>query len=458
MGDGTPSIEPVLAGVGRWVSTQTGASLDRTVSHAGTRAIVDWFSATLPGATMPPARLLDSAQADAGVDDGDAILVTTGRRVGARTAALVNGTASHTAELDDIYREGIYHPGSPTVAAALAVGQHRAGTGTDLLCAVVAGFEVSTRVAAAMQPSHYRYWHTTGTVGTLGAAVAAASLLRLDGDGVAHAVATAATMAAGLQQAFRSDAMSKPLHAGHAADAGVMAAFAAARGFTGARDILEGDAGFGAAMSDAADLRTAFDDLGETFNIERMTVKNHANCGHTFAAIDAALELRVAHGIDPEDVDRIEVATYRTAVEVAGHPDPTTAFEARFSVAYAVAAALVRGSVRLAAFDPEALADERIRRLVATTDLRVDDELDAAFPGQRGARTVIHLRDGSRVEAVRSTRKGDPDDPLTDEELRAKYDELARPRLGLEQADRLAAQLWDLQGVDDLRTLAFAPD
>lgn len=311
---------------------QRARGLEGDVKHAAARAVVDWFAATTVGSTMAPAEILAWTFAR-DQPAGRCRLVPGGTRVDARTAALVNATASHAAEFDDIYREGIYHPGSPTIGAALAAAEDTGATGERLLRAVAIGYEIGDRIAAAVQPAHYTYWHTTGTVGALGAAAAAATVLELDVDQMAHAMATATTMAAGLQQAFRSDSMSKPLHAGHAAEAGLTAAMAASNGFTGALNVLEGPVGFGAAMAEGPDWSSAFNDLGNPWAITRTTVKNHSCCGHTFAAIDAMLELRET-GLRPEDVGSIRVSTYRTATEVAGRANPTTAFDAKFSISY----------------------------------------------------------------------------------------------------------------------------
>jgi 2-methylcitrate dehydratase PrpD len=410
--------------------------------HGATRAVVDWFAATVPGAGFDAPRILvDTLVADD--ETGRSSLVPGGRRVRPRTAALVNGTAAHAAELDDIFRDGIYHPGAPTIAAALALCEHLGGSGADLLRAVTVGYEIGNRIAAAVNPAHYQYWHTTGTVGTLGAAGAAAELLGLDAERFTHALATATTMAAGLQQAFRSDAMSKPLHAGHAAEAGLLSAMAAARGFTGAPDVLEGRAGFGAAMAVEPDWGRATAGLGtDEPTVNQVTVKNHSCCGHTFAALDAAVQLR--DGLDLTKVERVEVATYGTAIEVAGNPDPKTAFEAKFSIAYTVASALTDGPVRLRAFAPGRLRDPAVRALAGKVVARVDPAMDAAFPGQRMARVTVVAAGREERTVVRSTRKGDPDDPLTDDELAAKLAEYATLSLGAEGAAALADSLWKL--------------
>ncbi|HOB67173.1 MmgE/PrpD family protein [Ottowia sp.] len=421
------------------------------VVHHAKRAVVDWFAALIPGSVAAPARILECALSD-DLGRGDAQLAS-GRHATPRTAALINATAAHTVEVDDIYRHAIYHPGAPTIAAALALGQAKNVSGLHFLKAVVAGYEISTRIGATLGRAHYEFWHNTGTVGTFGAAAAAATVLGLSAAPYAHALCTSATMAAGLQQAFRMDSMSKPLHAGHAAEAGLLAALAAEAGFTGSLDVLDGDAGMGRAMSNGPDWGPAVSDLGHAFNITDMTFKNHACCGHTFAAIDGALALKALHRFSVGEINRIRVSTYAPALAVAGNPHPTTAAEARFSLPYVVASALLYGSVRLAAFSDERLSDAAIRQLMTKIEVSVDEEIDAAFPGRRAARVQIWLNNGEAMAFFQPTRKGDPDAPLTDRDLDDKFLELAEPVLGDAAASRLLARLWALESFDGLHGL-----
>ena len=414
--------------------------------HHAKRAVVDWASALLPGSVEMPARAIEAALAD-DLDHGRSQL-TSGRRATARAAALINGTAAHTVEVDDIYREAIYHPGAPTIAAAWAVAQDVGADGETFLRAVVVGYELSTRIGAALGRAHYRYWHNTGTVGTFGAAAAAAALYGLDSVRFGHALATAATFASGLQQAFRTDSMSKPLHAGRAAEAGVLAAQLARAGVTGSSAVLDGDTGLGRAMGDreagGPDWPAAMTTLGEIFHIESMTFKNHACCGHTFAAIDGALALKQRMGITADDVARVQVATYRPALDVAGNVNPRTAAEARFSVFYVVATALRFDRVRLAAFSDERLQDAQTRALMSRIDLAVDPDIDARFPGRRAACVTITTHDGRTDSHLQPTRKGDPELPLSDSDLDDKFIELAGPVLGDERTRAVLAQLWAL--------------
>jgi 2-methylcitrate dehydratase PrpD len=426
------------------------------VSQAACRVVVDWFAAVIAACRMAPPTILrlTLVPGGAGSQDAPCRLIPGGERVTLRTAALINGTAAHTAELDDIYRDGIYHPGAPTVAAALALAETLGSSGAELLRAVIVGYEVGDRIAASIQPGHYRFWHTTGTVGTLGAAAACAELLGLDTGPFAHALATATTLASGLRQAFRGDSMSKPLHAGHAAESGALAALAASRGFTGALDLLEGEGGFGAAMSGSVDWDHALAAAGSDWCIMRTTIKNHSCCGHTFAAIDAAMAIR-ARGLDPELVKDIRVETYSVAVEVAGNTDPQTPFEAKFSISYCVAAALVFGAVRLRAFSDEALHDERVRDLLGKISVSATAHYDTAFPGRRAARVTITDINGTAYDHESLTRRGDPDDPLSDDEISAKFDDLVSPVLGRQESLALERQLWSLSSLADIRTLTL---
>jgi 2-methylcitrate dehydratase PrpD len=198
-------------------------------------------------------------------------------------------------------------------------------------------------------------------------------------------------------------------------------------------------------MSNGPDWELALGTLGEDFHITQMTFKNHACCGHAFAAIDGALALKAQMGLAAEEIARVRVGGYRATLEVAGIADPMTAAEARFSTPYLVATALTHGSVRLAAFEPARLEDAATRSLMRRVEVMLDPAVDAVFPAQRSARVAIESRDGRRGEHLQPTRKGDPDMPLSDAELEHKYMELTSPVLGEERARRLLARLWRLE-------------
>ena len=234
----------VVERLASWAVESRSRALPPEAIHHAKRAVIDWHAAYYPGTVVPPATMLEKAFAGAG---------------DVRTRALIMGSAAHTEELDDIFRDGIYHPGAPTISAALAIAPSLKLSGMDFLRAVVVGYEISTRIGAAMGRAHYKHWHNTGTIGVFGACAAVSEVLKLNEKQFAHALATVTTFAAGLQQAFRMDSMSKPLHAGRAAEAGVTAALAAREGVTGSLDVVEG---FGRAMGDDPDWGAAFATLG----------------------------------------------------------------------------------------------------------------------------------------------------------------------------------------------------
>jgi 2-methylcitrate dehydratase PrpD len=419
------------------------ARLPREVIHHAKRAVIDWYASLLPGSRVAPATLLEQALADE-LDHGRARLAS-GRRATVRAAALINGAASHAVEFDDIWRNAVYHPGAPVIAAALATAQAQGAGGEDFLRGVIAGYEISTRIGEAVMPSHYRFWHTTGTVGCFGAAAAAATLLGCSREQVMNALGTVGTFAAGLQQAFRSEAMSKPLHAGRAAEAGVLAAAAAAKGVTGVHDILEGEVGFGAAMSVDPDWARATSGLGTTYNITQVTFKNHGCCGHNFPSLDAVIELRTRHRLAPKDIAKVRIATYQGGLDVVDNYEPEGDYQAKFSLPYVVAHALIHGSVRIDAFGPGRLNDPQLRALMGRIELAADAEMSRNFPRRRAARVEIETVDGRKLSHLQETRKGDPELPLSDEELDGKFIELAAPVLGKAGAGALLRDLWALE-------------
>ncbi|CAM3391225.1 MmgE/PrpD family protein [Paracidovorax anthurii] len=436
---------------GRYAEEYRHTVLTDDVIHHAKRAVIDWYASLFPGLAADPLAQLEQVLAE-DLDHGRARL-GNGRSATARAAALYNGTAAHAAEVDDSFRDAMYHPGAATIAAALAASQDTGATGLDFLRALVLGYEVSTRIGVVMGRPHYKFWHNTGTVGSFGAAAAAGGALGLGAQPFAHALATAATFTAGLQQAFRMDSMSKPLHAGRAAEAGLLAAQMAARGVTGSPDVLDGEAGLGKAMSNGPDWSQAGATLGRDFHITRLTFKNHIGCGHTFAAIDAALALREQHSLQPQDIAHVQIDTYKPALDIACYERPTTANEARFSLRYVVATALVRGSVRLAAYEPEQLDDRRTCELITRIDARIDPQIDAAFPGQRAARLEITTRGGEKLVHLQPNRKGDPELPLSDAELESKFLELATPVIGEQRATDLLQRIWSLDQASDLQGL-----
>ncbi|WP_434615666.1 MmgE/PrpD family protein [Azospirillum sp. B2RO_4] len=411
--------------------------LDADVEWAARRALLDWFATTLPGCVQPPATLLAGALASQR-GTGGAWCYVDGRPGTARHAALINAVASHTVEFDDIFRDGGYHPGSPTVAAALALAQDRGLPLERFHRALIAGYEVGCRVSLAIQPSHYVHWHITSTVGTIGAAVAGAVLLDCDATAIGHAIGLATSFAGGHQQNLQGEGMAKAMHPGHAADAGLLAAFAAAAGVTAAPGALDGAKGYAAATSDSTgDWDAALEGGGQWTPITRMTVKNHGCCGHIFPALDGLRAIMEAEALSPDDIASIMVEGYAATAQMCDRPTPVSAQEARFSLQYCLAAQMLTGAVRLAAFEPETLARADIRALMQRIAVTEAPDLSAAYPRRRMARLAVRLHDGREIHHTQHVRKGDPEAPLTNEEIIQKYEELAASVLSEKESNRL---------------------
>ncbi|WP_353201767.1 MmgE/PrpD family protein [Polynucleobacter sp.] len=436
----------LLEEFGQFIEGSYQTTFSQETIHSARRALLDWHGALIAGAdTDAASRLRDAYSEEFGV--GKCSVAGSQKKVFARAAAFMNGTISHIAEFDDIFRDGAYHPACPTISAAFALAESRNDSVDNLLHAIIIGYEVSTRISKVIQPSHYRYFHTTGTVGVFGAAAACAYLLRLNASQACNALATAGTFASGLQQAFRSDSMTKPMHPGHAAELGLNAALTAYAGMTGTPDLLEGDAGFGAALCENPRWNELFLGLGSSWNIEHITFKNHGCCGHNFPAIDAVSYLLNEHAIDPEQIKKIRVGGYKATAEVCHYIHPQTPFEAKFSLTYTVSARIILGRVRERAFLEKALANHQIYSMEEKIELVIDPECAAKFPLHRSAKVEIEMNDGTIYQQHQLTRHGDPDEPLSDQELVDKFHELAEPRVGLQIAQTLSGGVLGAQGL-----------
>src|SRR4051794_14794035 len=319
-----------------FLSSVTWEQLPESTKEATTIAVIDWAGSALAGSLEEPAEIVRSIVSGFGQSD-EATVFPRGRS-SAAGAALANGVASHILELDDIHKGSTIHGAAPIVPAALAVAEREHAGGEAFLLAVALGYEAAFRIGEAVNPSHYRYWHPTGTVATFGAAVAAGSVLGLDACQLQHALGSAGTQAAGLWEFNADGAMSKHLHPGKAAFNGILAADLAKAGFTGATRILEGERGFFRATSTGYDLSRVTDRLGEQWKITENCYKLHSCCAHTHTAIDVALDIRARHGWTARDaldaIAHVDLETYGAGYDIVNDPKPSTPYRAKFSIAY----------------------------------------------------------------------------------------------------------------------------
>lgn len=420
------------------------------------RAILDWLGSALAGALEPPARTAQSVVAGLGASN-EATMFAAGRS-SAAGAAFANGVASHILELDDIHKTSTVHAAAAVIPAALAVAEREHATGRDFLLAVTLGYEAALRVGEAVNPSHYRFWHPTGTAATFGAAAAAGSLLGLDARQMLDALGSAGTQAAGLWEFNTDGSMSKHLHPGKAAFNGVLSADLAKAGFTGASTILEGDRGFFRAMSESYDASRITDGLGQRWKISENCYKVWACCGHTHSAVDVAGDIgRTRWPGDPnvDEIAAIAIETYGPGYDIVKERNPASPYQAKFSLAYCVAASLVYGGAPLHAFTDDhfghgGVVHPAIATLLAKTSVTVAPDLTAKYPAAWPTRVRITFSDGSEVTAASDYPVGNPENPVSTEHLETKFRSLVVPTWGEAVASRALDQLRSLDSRGDV--------
>lgn len=385
--------------------------------------ILDWLGSAIAGAGKQPIRMIDRLVREQGGSEQASLV--TGGKTSMLNAALVNGAASHVVELDDIHKSSIIHAATVVVPAALAVAERLNKSGKELITAVAIGYDVCFRIGEAVSPSHYYYWHNTATCGTFGAAAAAAKLLELDKRQIVHALGNAGTQAAGLWEFIVDGAMTKQLHTGKAAMNGLLASLLAKEGFTGPSRILEGDRGFFKAMAETYDEKKVYEGLGEHFKIVENSFKIHASCRHTHPAVDLALRLLAERQLTPDQIEEIRVGGYRAVYDITHNPNPQTVYAAKFSLQFCVSLAFAKGKAGLPDFTEETLWDPEVRGLMERVKLTVDPQVDAAYPEKWGSAMTVVTKQGDVFSLSTDYPKGDPENPVTEDDLVRKFKILA---------------------------------
>ncbi|MCC2033186.1 MmgE/PrpD family protein [Microbacterium allomyrinae] len=374
----------------------------------------------------------------------------------ARDAAFLNGTLCHALDFDDTHPTSVVHVSAVIVPAALAAAQAAGATGADLLAALVAGNEVSTRVGAAGSGEfHARGLHPTGVCGVFGATAAAARAGRLDSRRTADALGIAGSMAAGLLEFLADGSQTKQLHAGWAAQSGLAAARLAARGATGPRTVFEGDRGFFAAYLNGFDVDLeALEGLGDRWATSEIAYKPYPACHYTHAPVDALAHLMDAEGLRVDDVERIVGLTDVVGVGLVCEPAsakvlPRTPYDAKFSLPWALAYRLVHGRLDVTSFTPDALADPRVRELTP----RIGYELRqyAPTPDAFGGGARVYTRDGRVLEHELRYQRGGAENPLSEAAILEKYRTNAGLALPSEALRALEHALLGLAEAPDLR-------
>jgi 2-methylcitrate dehydratase PrpD len=413
-------------------------------------ALCDTVGVILAGAPESAADII--RQTVVAESRGHCRVLGTHAQANASDAALANGVAAHAHDYDDMCFVSMAHPSCALVPSILAAGELTGASGFEVLDAYIAGFEIECRLGLVMNPRHYheRGWHCTSSIGTLGAAAAAARLLGLDAPSTLHALGIAASLAGGLKENIGS--MVKPLHAGIAARNGVTAARLAKAGFVASEQSIDGPQGYLVAMDSQkppAALADVTADLGSRWEVldTGITVKLYPSCAATHPPLDALLGLKRRHNITAEDIAAIDVAVDSMTPRLLIHSRPSTALEAKFSMPFCAAAAIVFGHPALETFDVERIRDPRIQKLLPLVTLRANPDFDAAAPLSQ-ANVTIRLNDG-RILADRADGARGYPGRLTDNELSTKF---------LACAQRSLQHGAAIQVLDALRTIETMPN
>ena len=428
------------------------AVLDRTED-----LFLDWLGSALASQGAHPIPLFERYAEKMGPAEGRARILVSRRSSSAYFAALVNGASSHLVEQDDLHNSSVLHPATVVFPAALAAAQDLGKSGRELLLASLAGYEAGIRIGEFLGRSHYRVFHTTATVGTLAAAVAVGKLMGFDQERFINLLGSAGTQAAGLWEFLRDAADSKQLHTAKAAADGLLAAYLTADGLSGARNILEGEQGMAAGMSKDADPRWLSDRLGERWALAETSFKFHASCRHTHPAADALLALMQRENLTADEIARVTTRVHQGAIDVLGRVQvPQTVHQAKFSMGTVLGLIALYGKAGLTEFHTHALTDPRVGQFRDKVSMRLDPEVDGAYPQRWLGRVEVVTVDGRTLTAAVDDPKGDPGNTLSRAELEDKFRRLVAfsGARSAAEAGVLIDRVWRLRDTYDLGGLA----
>jgi 2-methylcitrate dehydratase PrpD len=407
---------------------------------------LDWFGSALAGKGARPVETIERFAAAMGPAAGDSEVLISRRRTSPLFAAMVNAGSSHFAEQDDVHNGAVFHPGSVVFPPALAAAQAIGSSGPELLIAAVAGYEVGIRVGEFLGRSHYQVFHTTGTAGTLAAAATVGRLLNLSAEHMLDAFGSAGTQSAGLWEFLRDAADSKQLHTAKAAADGLLSAYLAKDGFTGAKHILEGPQGMAAGMSKDVDPGTLTDRLGERWALVETSFKYHASCRHTHPAADALQIVMAQNGLEAEAITHVTAHVHQAAIDVLGPVlVPKTVHQAKFSMGTVLGMIALFGHAGMSEFE-EHFNDPRVAAFREKCVMVRDPEVDDAYPKRWVGKVTVKATDGRTLHGRVDEPKGDPGNTLTRGELEQKALRLAAfsGAATAEEMNRIFVQIWNL--------------
>lgn len=395
---------------------------------------LDWLGSAFAGKGLHPLPVLERFVSSQGPDSGTSDLLGSRSKSSPYFTSFLNAASSHLVEQDDLHNSSVLHPATVIFPTVVAVAQDIGASGKDFLVAAICGYEAGIRIGEFLGLSHYRIFHTTGTVGTLAAAFAAGKLLKLNQSQLENAVGSAGTQAAGLWQFLEDGADSKQLHTAKAAADGLLSAYLAKDGFKGAKNILEGKKGLAAGMSDDAHPEKLTDRLGERWGLLETSLKYHASCRHTHPAADAIKDIIDTHNLDFKEISNVKVGVHQAAIDVLGPVDePTSIHQAKFSMGTVLGLIAVYGKAGVREFDNYSLTCPEVKRFIAISSMYYDEEVDSAYPNQWIGRVSVQTANGKVFESEVPYPKGDPENTLSNDEIEEKFKDLALYSNGLKE-------------------------
>lgn len=449
-GQDAPPVTRILA---EFVAAHPSRGWDDGVEREAHRTFINWLACAIGASRHESVEAALAASMEL-APSPQATLLGRSEQVDMASAALINGISSHAFDFDDTHLKTIIHPAAPVASAALALAEHTEADGRRFLDALVLGVDVACRVGTAIYPDHYdRGWHITGSVGMLGAAAACARLLGLDPARTATALGIAASQPTGVREQFGS--MTKSLHAGAAARVGLGAALLAKHGFTASERALEATRGLMRTFSPKCDWREISEELGTRFEISFNTYKPFA-CGVVIhPSIDGCVQLRGAHQLRAEDVERVLLKVHPLVLELTGKSSPRTGLESKFSVYHACAAGIVFGQAGESEFTDAMVA----RRDLVALRQRITATVDPAI-GEDAADVTIVCRDGRELHVFVAHAIGSLERPLSDADLQRKFHGLVDPILGRTRSEALIERCATLSACTSLGaiTALASPD
>lgn len=387
------------------------------------KCFLDYLGVTLAGAAIMSEKERELLQSQA-TSEGSRV-VGAQIKVPTNMASLINGINAHVIELDDGHRIGMLHLGAPVISALLAVAEKESINSKDFLYGIIVGYEVAIRLSCAVQPGcKLKGYHATGTCGTVGAAMGIAAALHFDNEQMKSAFSAAITSAAGVLEMIEGDTELKPYNAGRAAMDGVAAAYIGKARFKAPEDALGGKRGFLKVMTDELKLEYLTDFSSDKLLIETIYMKPYAACRHCHPSIEAALHIRQQDGFNIDGIESIHVDTYKLAVAGHDHTEIKGANSAKMSIPYSLAVALCTGKAGLDEFTDNYISDAAIQNITEKVSVSDDDELTALCPQKRVAKVTITTKNGIFSKRVEYP-KGEPENPLTQQELEDKFRGLA---------------------------------